>query len=206
MTVLSVRTIGDPVLRTVCEPVTEFDADLSRLIDDMVETMFDIDGVGLAGPQVGVSLRLFTYGIEGPDGEVGHVINPVLEIGEEPQEGGEGCLSVPGLSGETPRRNWARVTGVDRDNRPVEVEAEGLLARCLQHETDHLDGRLYIDRMVGEERKKAMRAIRAADYNDVSAGVQRQRAGNVSSGFGAGASFGRTAGSAPGAAFGGGAR
>ncbi|WP_129360889.1 peptide deformylase [Rothia uropygioeca] len=196
MTVLSVRTIGDPVLRTVCEPVTEFDAELSRLIDDMIETMFDVDGVGLAGPQVGVALRLFTYGVEGPQGEVGHVINPVIEIGEEPQEGGEGCLSVPGLSGDAPRRQWARVTGVDRNNAPIVVEGEGLLARCLQHETDHLDGKLYIDRLVGEDKKRVMRAIRSADYGEVSAGVQRRRASNVSSGFGIGSSFG------PGSSFG----
>lgn len=199
MTVLSVRTIGDPVLRTVCDPVTEFDAELSRLIDDMVETMFDVEGVGLAAPQVGVALRLFTYGVEGPDGEVGHVINPVIEVGDDPQDGGEGCLSVPGLHGETPRKQWARVTGVDRENRPVVVEGEGLLARCLQHETDHLSGKLYIDRLVGEERKRVMRTIRSADYDDVTAGVQRRRAGNVSSGFGTGSAFG------VGSSFGGGA-
>ncbi|MCT1366680.1 MULTISPECIES: peptide deformylase [Kocuria] len=197
MTVLTVRTLGDPVLRTVCEPVTNFDDEIGRLVDDMIETMFEVEGVGLAAPQIGVSLRLFTYGVEGRDGEVGHVINPVLEVGEEPQEGGEGCLSVPGLSSDTPRRHWARVTGVDKNNRPVVVEGEGLLARCLQHETDHLDGKLYIDRLVGDDKKRIMKAIRAADYRDVAAGVERRRAGTVSSGFAAGSSFGK------GSAFGG---
>ncbi|WP_309248132.1 peptide deformylase [Rothia santali] len=191
MTILPIRTVGDPVLRTPCDPVTAFDAELSRLIDDMVETMFDVGGVGLAGPQVGVPLRLFTYGIEGPGGEVGHVVNPVLELGEEPQEGGEGCLSVPELSAESvPRRLWARVTGVDRENRPVVVEGEGLLARCLQHETDHLDGTLYLDRLEGEERRRLLRALRAADYESLSEGVRRERGGRTGSGFGPGSAFG----------------
>jgi peptide deformylase len=202
MTVLPIRTIGDPVLRTPCEPVTVFDAELSRLIEDMVETMFDVGGVGLAGPQVGVSLRLFTYGVEGPEGEVGHVINPVLETGEEAQEGGEGCLSVPELSADLPRRRWARVTGVDRQNRPLVVEGEGLLARCLQHETDHLDGKLYIDRLAGEERRRVLRAIRAGEYEGISAGVRRERGGRTGSGFGPGASFGGSAAPGGGSAFG----
>lgn len=203
MTVLTVRTLGDPVLRTVCDPVTEFDDELGRLIDDMIETMFEVEGVGLAAPQVGVSLRLFTYGIEGRDGEVGHVINPVLELGDEPQEGGEGCLSVPSLSSDTPRRQWARVTGVDRHNRPVVVEGEGLLARCLQHETDHLDGKLYIDRLVGEDKKRVMKAIRASDYREVTAGVERRRAGTVSSGFVSGSAFGTGSSFGAGSSFGG---
>lgn len=198
MTVLTVRTIGDPVLRTPCEPVTRFDADLAQLVEDMVETMFDVGGVGLAAPQVGISLRLFTYGLEGPDGPVGHVCNPVLEVGEEPQEGGEGCLSVPELSAETPRRRWARVTGTDVHGDPVVVEGEGLMARCLQHETDHLDGTLYVDRLVGEDRKRIMRELRARDYGARAGSVAGERAGRVSSAFGG-------AGSAPGSSFGPGA-
>jgi peptide deformylase len=117
------------------------------------------------------------------------VVNPVLEVGEEPQEGGEGCLSVPGLAYDTPRRNWARVTGLDQHGAPVTVEGTGLLARCLQHETDHLDGRLYVDRLTGAEKRDAMRAIRAAGYDGVVRGVAGQRAAHVGTSFGAG-SFG----------------
>lgn len=185
MSVLPIRTIGDPVLRTRAEEVTAFDDALRRLVADMHETMLDVGGVGLAAPQVGVSVRLFTWAVEGSEG---HVVNPVLELGEEPQEGGEGCLSVPGLAYDTPRRNWARVTGLDRHGAPVTVEGTGLLARCLQHETDHLEGRLYVDRLAGAARKDALRAIRAADYDGVVRGVAGRRAAHVGSSFGAGPS------------------
>lgn len=184
MAVLPIRTLGDPVLRTPCEPVTRFDEELSVLVQNMVETMFDVGGVGLAAPQVGISLRLFTYGIEGPEGEVGHVINPVVELGEEPQQGSEGCLSVPGLHAQTPRRNWARVSGVDMRNQPVVVEGEGLLARCLQHEADHLEGRLYIDRLEGPRRREIMKAIRAADFHQTEQRIHRERAGRITAAFG----------------------
>ena len=183
MPILPIRSIGDPVLRTRAVEVTVFDDALRRLVADMRETMLDVGGVGLAAPQVGVSLRVFTWAVEGSEG---HVVNPVLEVGEEPQEGGEGCLSVPGLGFGTPRRNWARVTGVDRDGAPLVVEGTGLLARLLQHESDHLDGRLYVDRLVGQDRKEALRAIRAAGYNGVVSGVAGQRAASVGSSFGAG--------------------
>lgn len=185
MPILPIRTIGDPVLRTRASEVVQFDDALRRLVADMTETMLDVGGVGLAAPQVGVSVRLFTWALEG---SAGHVVNPVLEVGDEPQEGSEGCLSVPGLGFGTPRRNWARVTGLDQDGHPVTVEGTGLLARCLQHETDHLDGRLYVDRLVGAARKEAMRAIRAADYNGVVSGVAGQRAATVGSSFGTGSS------------------
>ncbi|MBM7050681.1 peptide deformylase [Rothia sp. ZJ1223] len=184
MTILTIRTVGDPVLRTECEDITVFDEQLRTLVADMLETMYEVNGVGLAGPQVGISKRIFTYGnIAGCEG---HVINPVLTVGEEDQEGGEGCLSVPGLSSETPRKNWAKVIGVDMYNQPVEIEGEGLFARMLQHETDHLYGKMFIDRVVGEDKKRIMRAIRAAQYNDVSAAVIGERAPQVSSSFGAG--------------------
>lgn len=183
MPILPIRTIGDPVLRTRASEVTQYDDALRRLIADMTETMLDVGGVGLAAPQVGIGLRLFTWAVEG---SAGHVVNPVLEVGDAPQEGGEGCLSVPGLGFDTPRRDWARVTGTDQDGRPVTVEGTGLLARCLQHETDHLDGRLYVDRLVGAARKEALRAIRAADYDGVVHGVAGQRAATVGSSFGSG--------------------
>lgn len=189
MTILSIRTVGDPVLRTACDEVTVFDADLEKLIADMLETMYDVGGVGLAGPQVGISKRIFTFG--GIDDREGHIINPVLETGQEPQEGGEGCLSVPGVSAETPRKNWARVTGVDCYGEPVIYDGEGLFARMLQHETDHLGGTMFIDRLVGEEKKNVWRKIRQNNYNDVAAAVQGKRAAHLSSVFGAtGGSFG----------------
>lgn len=200
MTILTIRTVGDPVLRTACDPITVFDADLEKLVADMLETMYKVEGVGLAGPQVGVSKQIFTFGnIEGhPEG---HIINPVLEVGQEPQEGGEGCLSVPGLSAATPRKNWARVTGVSCQGEPVVYEGEGLFARMLQHETDHLHGTMYIDRLEGEDKKNIWRKIRQADYNLVAAAVQGERASAASSSFGAlGGSFGagNSAGSQPG--------
>lgn len=184
MTILTVRTVGDPVLRSQCENITVFDDGLKKLIDDMLETMYEVNGVGLAGPQIGISKKIFTFG--NIDDREGYIINPVLETGEEDQEGGEGCLSVPGISSATPRKNWARVSGVDFQNQPLVIEGEGLFARMLQHETDHLFGTLFIDRLRGEEKKTAMQAIRQADYKNVSAAVQGNRAGAVSSAFGLG--------------------
>ena len=174
MTILSIRTVGDPVLRSVCDPITVFDDDLARLIDDMLETMYDVGGVGLAGPQVGISKQIFTFG--GIDDREGYIINPVLE--------------VPGQKSATPRKNWARVTGVDRHGEPLVLEGEGLFARMLQHETDHLHGKLFIDRLVGEDRQRVMRALRAADYNSVAAKTVTERATRVGGAFGGGGAFG----------------
>ncbi|MBT1002057.1 peptide deformylase [Paenarthrobacter sp. DKR-5] len=190
MAILGIRIIGDPVLRTRSEPVTEFGPELAKLVADMEETMLDVDGAGLAAPQVGVNLRVFTFYV---DGKVGHVVNPVLETGDEPQEGSEGCLSVPGLGFPTPRSKWARVSGQDKDGNPVVIEGEGLLARALQHETDHLDGTLYINRLVGDERAAAMKAIRNAKYGQVAERTTSERARTVGSSFGTGSSFGGTA-------------
>ncbi|GAA5080688.1 peptide deformylase [Thermocatellispora tengchongensis] len=156
-----IRKIGDPVLRTPAAPVTEFDRDLRRLIDEMFEAMYAARGVGLAGPQIGVSRRLFVYDMEG--GRKGHVINPVLTV-DDPEEvvDEEGCLSVVGRSGgtplyaPTPRAAGVTVTGVDKLNRPIRIKARGGLARCFQHETDHLDGKLYIDRLPREAARKVL--------------------------------------------------
>lgn len=172
MTILRIRTQGDPVLRTPALPVTDFDDSLRTLIADMVETMHAVKGVGLAAPQVGVGLQIFTWDI-GEDS--GHVINPVLEVGEEPQEGGEGCLSVPGPGYDTPRLNYAIITGVDMNGQPVRREGTGLLARCFQHETDHLHGTLFVDRLEGQVRTEAMRAMRAPEYRDLVDRVSRER-------------------------------
>lgn len=189
MAILTIRIIGDPVLRTRAEEVTDFGPELAKLVADMEETMDDVDGAGLAAPQVGVSLRVFTYRI---DGVSGHVVNPVLELSEDFQEDQvEGCLSIPGLGYPVPRRRWTRVTGMDKDGNPVTVEGEGMLARAFQHETDHLDGVLFIDRLKGEERKAALRAIRMADYDAVAERTVSQRAQSVGSSFG---TFGQAAG------------
>lgn len=180
MAILGIRLIGDPVLRTVSEPVTDYGAALSKLIADMDDTMRDVDGAGLAAPQIGVNLRIFTYAV---DGESGHVVNPVLEVGESDQEGSEGCLSVPGLGFPTPRKEWARVTGQNQFGESIVVEGTGVLARALQHETDHLNGVLYINRLIGSERKEAMRAIRDRNYEGLSTSTIQQRARNVGTSF-----------------------
>ncbi len=182
MAVLSIRIIGDPILRTPAATVTNFGPELEKLVADMTETMLDVQGVGLAAPQIGVGLSVFTYSI---DGYEGHVVNPVLEVGEALQQDGavEGCLSVPGLGSFLERAEWARVRGQNVHGEPVEVEGTGMLARCLQHETDHLRGTLYIDRLRGDEKKAAMRAIRSADYNTVAGQTAAQRAKTLGSSF-----------------------
>jgi peptide deformylase len=156
--ILPIRILGDPVLRQPAKPVTEFDRRLRALRDDMIATMYDAPGVGLAGPQVGVSLRLFVF----DDGETGplFVANPELvdmqgELLEE-----EGCLSIPGPYHETPRAARVTCRGQDIDGAPFEMTGEGLLARIFQHETDHLDGMLYIDRLDEEGRRAVMAELR----------------------------------------------
>jgi peptide deformylase len=151
------------VLHRPAAPVTVFDAALAELVERMTAAMKAAPGAGLAGPQVGVGLRLFTYDC-GP-GKRGHVVNPVLErVSTGLEIDDEGCLSVPGLRYPTPRATKVRVTGVDVDGKPVEVLAEGYLARCCQHEVDHLDGQLYLDRLGGKIRKLAMRDVRDAPW------------------------------------------
>lgn len=182
MTILPIRTVGDPVLRTEASTVTRFGPELERLVADMAETMADVHGAGLAAPQVGVSLRIFTFNL---DGLAGHVINPELELGEEQQpDHPEGCLSVPELGYVVPRKAWARVTGLDVFGAPVGYEGTGMLARCFHHETDHLNGRLYIDRLEGEDRKSAFRAIRKSDYDSVIARTKTERGQSIDSSFG----------------------
>lgn len=184
MAVLGIRIVGDPVLRTPAVEVTDFGPELRRLVRDMDETMENVEGAGLAAPQVGVGLRVFTYQI---DGQRGHVVNPVLEVGDDDDaEGSEGCLSVPGLGYRLKRRRWARVSGVDVEGNALVIEGEGMLARCLQHETDHLDGRLYIDRLAGADRKDALARIRRGTFNRVAGATVEDRAKSVGSSFGAG--------------------
>src|SRR6516225_6803060 len=156
-----IKLFGDPVLRTPAEPVTDFDLELRNLVRDLTETMLEAPGVGLAAPQIGVSLRVFTFHV---DDEPGHLVNPVLALDGDPEEDDEGCLSLPGLQFPTPRAPRVVAAGFNMYGDPVTVEGTELLARCVQHETDHLDGILFIDRMDPAQRKAAMKAIREAEW------------------------------------------
>ncbi len=159
MTQRDIRVIGDPVLRTPCEWITDFDDKVKNLVEDLLENVDQEGRAGLAANQIGVGLRAFSWNI---DGEIGYVLNPrLVEVStDEYQDGDEGCLSVPGLWFPTERAWYARVEGVDIDGKPVVVEGEELMARCLQHETDHLEGMLYLDRLDRATRKKALRQVR----------------------------------------------
>lgn len=158
MTIRPIRLFGDPVLRAPAEPVTRFDADLRVVVSDLMDTMLGEPGrAGVAAPQIGVSLRVFVYDA---DGTRGHVINPVLRDASGVQDDDEGCLSLPGLAFATPRADSVTVTGVDEYGAPLTVVGTGFLARALQHETDHLDGVLYVDTLRGTVRKEALRELR----------------------------------------------
>ena len=164
MTTMPIRIFGDPVLRTPADPVVDFDKELRRLVDDLLDTMREQNGTGLAAPQIGVGLRVFTFDV---DDVTGHLVNPVLEFpDEEEQDGPEGCLSIPGVYVDTKRRQNVVAKGFNRHGDPIQVVGSGLMARCTQHETDHLDGVLFIDRMDTARRREAMRAIRDAPWFD----------------------------------------
>jgi peptide deformylase len=156
-----IRLFGDPVLRTPAEPVVDFDKELRGLVRDLEETMLDAPGAGLAAPQIGVGLRVFTYYV---DDTLGHLINPSLDLSDDTQDGDEGCLSIPNLTFDTRRALRVVAKGFDQHGEPVEIEGSELLARCIQHETDHLDGILFIDRLERAERKLALKAIREAEW------------------------------------------
>ena len=161
---LPIRLFGDPVLRTPADPVVDFDAELRGLVADLTETMLDAPGSGLAAPQLGVGLRAFTYHVD--DEQAGHLVNPVLHLpSEDEQDGPEGCLSIPGLTFDCRRRHHVVAHGQNMWGDPVTVEGTELLARCIQHETDHLDGVLFLDRLDAATRKAAMRAIREAEWS-----------------------------------------
>ncbi len=161
MAIQPIRLFGDPILRTKAEPVVDFDAELRRLVKDLSDTMMDAPGVGLAAPQLGVSLRVFTYFV---DDELGHLVNPELDLSAEEQEGIEGCLSFPGLEFDCRRAERVIAKGLNQYGDPVVIEGSDLLARCFQHETDHLNGVLFIDRLDRAARKAAMKAIREAEW------------------------------------------
>ena len=157
MTVRPIREIGDPVLRTPADPVRAFDKELAALVRDLEETVDHPGRAGLAAPQIGVSARVFSYNI---DGVIGHLVNPTIaELSEEIQDGDEGCLSVPGIWAPTVRAMHAVVEGFDVHGEPLRLEGTGLMARCLQHEVDHLDGKVFLDRLTGDARKSALRAL-----------------------------------------------
>lgn len=176
MAVVPIRIVGDPVLHTATRPVPvgadgSLPADIADLITDLYETMDAAHGVGLAANQIGVPLRVFVYDCADERGKAarrrGVVINPVLETSEvpetmpDPEDDDEGCLSVPGESFPTGRATWARVTGLDADGSEITLEGNGLFARMLQHETGHLDGFLYLDRLVGRNARAAKKTVKA---------------------------------------------
>jgi peptide deformylase len=156
-----IRLFGDPVLRRPAAEVVDFDRELQRLVEDLTDTMLEAPGAGLAAPQIGVGLRVFTWNIEG---EVGHLVNPSLDLSEEIQDGLEGCLSIPELTFDCRRALSVVATGFDMHGEPVRIEGTDLLARAIQHETDHLDGVLFVDRLDTEARKAAMKAIRESEW------------------------------------------
>jgi len=167
MTVQPVRLFGDPVLRTPATPVTDFDRELRTLVADLHETMREQGGAGLAAPQIGVGLRVFVFRGEGVEG---HLINPEWNaLDDEEQFGPEGCLSIPGLRADCRRFAHVVARGWDQHGEPREVEGTALLARALQHETDHLDGVLFLDRLDPEARRAAMKEIREAPWFDLAA-------------------------------------
>ena len=162
-----IRVVGDPVLHTPAREVTVFDESLATLIDDMFASLAVAEGVGLAAPQIGVDLAVFVY--DCPDGTgsraVGHVVNPIIETSGPLDDSDEGCLSVPGPYHDLPRFAEARVHGVDKTGAPVSVSGTGYLARCLQHETDHLRGVLYIDHLPRNRRRRVLREMVPFEWN-----------------------------------------
>ncbi len=161
MAIQPIRFFGDPVLTTPASLVVDFDKELRGLVQDLTETMLEAPGAGLAAPQIGVPLRVFVWDV---DDELGHLVNPSLDLSTEEQEGDEGCLSFPGLSYNTKRALGVVAKGFNMFGDPVEVTGSQLLARALQHETDHLNGILFIDRLDPQLRKEAMRAIRDSEW------------------------------------------
>lgn len=162
MALRELRYFGDPVLKSVCDPVRDFGKATRQLVTDLLDTVDAPGRAGLAAPQIGVGLRAFSYDV---GGLTGYVLNPeIVELSEETHEIGEGCLSVPELSFPTERAKYAVVRGVDLRNEPITVEGTEVLAQCLQHETDHLDGKLYIDRLTKERKREAFKQARGKSW------------------------------------------
>ena len=157
MAIREIRVVPDPVLRTPCDPIKEITPAVRHLVQDLLDTVDDPGRAGLSANQIGVNLRAFSYNI---NGKIGYVLNPVLEETCGAQYGAEGCLSVPGLWYKTRRADYARVRGIDLEGKTVVLEGRGIMGRMLQHETDHLNGHVYLDRLEKEERREAMRYMR----------------------------------------------
>jgi len=163
MAVRPIRLFGDPVLRQQSVPVTDFDRELARLVEDLTDTMIDANGGGIAAPQIGVALRVFTWRV---GEETGHVVNPELRfLGEDEQYEQEGCLSIPGMKFDCRRHLEVVTTGFDVHGEPVVLPGSGRLAMIVQHENDHLDGILFVDRLDAEVRAEAERAIAEAEWS-----------------------------------------
>jgi peptide deformylase len=162
----SIRLFGDPVLKSVLDPAVPgengFDEGVRALVADLVDSVQLPGRAGVAANQIGATLRVFSYNV---DGKIGYLINPeIVETRGEKTMVGEGCLSVPGLWFDTARYPWARARGYDVDGNEVFVEGDGVLAQALQHETDHLNGLLYLDRLDKDARRQAMKQVRDSDW------------------------------------------
>jgi peptide deformylase len=161
MAELKIEMLGSPVLRRKADEIGEIDDDLRRLIADMFETMYAAEGIGLAGPQVGVSRRVVVIDLKDDQQSRMALINPrVVELAGEPEKEEEGCLSIPGVSALVSRRPAVVVEALDEQGRPLRIEADGLLGRCLQHEIDHLDGVLFIDHLSALKRSMVVKKYR----------------------------------------------
>ena len=162
MTERQIRIFGDPVLKTASAPIDTIDDGIRGLVDDLLDSVRPPGRAGVAASQIGVNLRAFSYNI---DGDIGYILNPVIvETGGDKESIDEGCLSVPGLWYPTPRYPFVKVTGTDLDGNPVELSGTGLLAQALQHEVDHLDGLLYLDRLDKDNRRAAMNEVRESSW------------------------------------------
>ncbi len=162
MAVREIRLFGDPVLKSKSIEIENFDTGIKALVADLLDTTALPGRAGVAAPQIGVSLRAFSYNV---NGQIGYLLNPkITSVSGQLKLVDEGCLSVPGLWHKTPRYEHATAVGVDVDGNRVEISGSGLLAQALQHECDHLDGLLYLDRLEPDERKIAMKALRATDW------------------------------------------
>ncbi|WP_392537865.1 peptide deformylase [Legionella sp. 227] len=159
MAIHTILYLPDARLRDVAKPVVHFDDNLQTLIDDMFETMYDAHGVGLAAPQIGVSLRLSVIDIEGDKQNQIVIINPEIVASEGAKKFEEGCLSVPGAYDTVTRAEKVTVTALDRNGKPFEIKADGLLAECLQHEIDHMNGKLFVDLLSPLKRAMARKKL-----------------------------------------------
>ncbi|APF33692.1 peptide deformylase [Microbacterium sp. AISO3] len=162
MAVRAIRFFGDPVLKSAAAPIQAIDDGVRSLVQDLLDTVELPGRAGVAAPQIGVGLRAFSYNV---DGVIGYILNPrLVEVSGEPSLIGEGCLSVPNLWHDTLRHPYARAVGIDLDGDEIVLEGEGLMAQALQHECDHLDGILYLDRLSPAERRIAMREVRESSW------------------------------------------